>query len=261
MAVVNCTPDSFSDGGLLSDAEAAVAHAETMILGGAHIVDIGGESTRPGAEPVSVEEELRRVVPVVDGLRRTRPETLISVDTSKVEVAEAALDRGADVVNDVTAGGDNGMLDLVASHGAAVVLMHLRGTPRTMQHDTAYEDVVAEVKTYLERRAEAALAAGIPHGRIWIDPGIGFGKDAQGNVRLLAALPELAALGHPVVIGASRKSFIGQLTGADVANRLPGSLAALIPAVGLQRVVVRVHETAATVQFLEMATNLHEARR
>lgn len=259
MGVLNCTPNSFSDGGLFVDTETAVDHAERLIRGGAQIVDIGGESTRPGAEPVLAHEELRRVLPVVSRLRHRHPELLISVDTSKPDVAEAALHEGADIINDVTAGGADGLLELVASMGAAVVLMHLRGTPRTMQTDTTYDDVVAEVHGYLQRRAEAAVAAGIPPHRVWIDPGIGFGKDVDGNLRLLAALPELADLGHPVLVGASRKSFIGRLTGAEVGRRLPGSLAALIPTVGLPRAVVRVHEPTPTVQFLEVASRLHEA--
>jgi len=259
MGVLNCTPNSFSDGGLFVNTETAVDHADSLIRGGAQIVDIGGESTRPGAEPVLAHEEFRRVLPVVSRLRHRHPELLISVDTSKPDVAEAALHEGADIINDVTAGGADGLLELVASMGAAVVLMHLRGTPRTMQTDTTYDDVVAEVHGYLQRRAEAAVAAGIPPHRVWIDPGIGFGKDVDGNLRLLAALPELADLGHPVLVGASRKSFIGRLTGAEVGRRLPGSLAALIPTVGLPRAVVRVHEPTPTVQFLEVASRLHEA--
>ena len=259
MGVLNCTPNSFSDGGLFVDTETAVDHADSLIRGGAQIVDIGGESTRPGAEPVMADEELRRVLPVVSRLRHRHPELLISVDTSKPDVAEAALHEGADIINDVTAGGADGLLELVASMGAAVVLMHLRGTPRTMQTDTTYDDVVAEVHGYLQRRAEAAVATGIPPHRVWIDPGIGFAKDVDGNLRLLAALPELADLGHPVLVGASRKSFIGRLTGAEVGGRLPGSLAALIPTVGLPRAVVRVHEPTPTVQFLEVASRLHEA--
>jgi dihydropteroate synthase len=174
-------------------------------------------------------------------------------------VAEAALEAGAAIVNDVTAGAAQGMLALVARKDAAVVLMHMRGTPASMQGDTEYADVVAEVHEYLYRRATAARDAGIAAERIWLDPGIGFGKDPRGNLRLLGALPDLAALGHPVVVGASRKSFVGALTGAAVADRLPGSLAALTSAVGLPRVVVRVHDVAATVQFLAVCTALEQA--
>jgi dihydropteroate synthase len=261
MAVINRTPDSFSDGGPLMDLDAAVTHSEAMILAGSEILDIGGESTRPGADPVSADEEHRRVVPLIGHLRERHPELPISVDTSKLEVAQAALDAGADLVNDVTAGRAEGLFEVAASAGAAVVLMHLRGTPRTMQLDTHYDNVVSEVISHLEGRAAAAMAAGLPRHRVWLDPGIGFGKNVEGNLKLLAALPKLAELGHPVLVGASRKSFIGHLTGAEVGNRLPGSLAALIPTVGLPRVVVRVHDPAPTVQFLEVASRLHEAGR
>jgi dihydropteroate synthase len=259
MAVLNCTPDSFSDGGRFLAPDAALHHAEALIDVGADIVDVGGESTRPGAHRVSVEEEIQRVVPVISELRRRRPETTISVDTRKRMVAAAALEAGADIVNDVTAARDSGMLELVADAGAAIVLMHMRGEPQTMQTETSYENVVAEVIDYLGQRAAAALQAGIPRRRVWLDPGIGFGKDVAGNVHLLAALPKLAELGHPVLVGPSRKSFIGRLTGAPVDDRLPGTLAALVPIIGLERVVVRVHEPAAVVQFLEVSVRLREA--
>jgi dihydropteroate synthase len=259
MAVLNRTPDSFSDGGRYLDGPAALEHAERLIAGGADILDLGGESTRPGAEPVPAAEELRRVVPTIAELRRRHPELLLSVDTSKPEVAEAALAAGADLVNDVTAAADGGMLELVARSGAAIVLMHMRGSPATMQADTRYGDVVAEVRDFLAGRGRAAVASGIPGHRVWVDPGIGFGKDVDGNLRLLAGLPQLAGLGHPGVVGASRKSFLGRLTGAPVDGRLAASLAALIPAVGLERVVVRVHDPEATVHFLEVACQLREA--
>ena len=258
MAVLNRTPDSFSDGGLFMEAGTAIAHGESLIAEGADIIDIGGESTRPGAEPVPANEQLRRVLPILAELRKRHPETLLSVDTSDLGVAEAVIDAGADLINDVTAASQSGLLELVASRDAAIVLMHMRGSPRTMQVDTVYDDVVADVRSFLERRARRAVDTGIPSHRVWIDPGIGFGKDDSGNLRLLAALPELAGLGHPVLIGASRKSFIGRLTGAAVEARLPGSLAALIPVVGLARTVVRVHDAAASVQFLELASRLHE---
>jgi dihydropteroate synthase len=260
MAIVNCTPDSFSDGGLLADSTAAVDHAERLLDEGADLVDIGGESTRPGAEPVSASDERRRVLPVIEELRRRRPEVPISVDTAKVEVARDALEAGADLVNDVTAAAGRGMLEMVAEHGVGIVLMHMRGEPRTMQRDTHYDDLMGDVSRYLSDRAQAAVTAGVPAHRVWLDPGIGFGKDAAGNLSLLAGLPELAGLGHPLVVGASRKSFIGKITGAEVDQRLPGSLAALIPAVGLERVVVRVHDVAPSRQFLEIACRLHEAR-
>lgn len=259
MAVLNRTPDSFSDGGRYLDDAAGLQHAELLVAGGADIIDIGGESTRPGAAPVPAAEEQRRVVPMVAELRRRHPDLAISVDTSKPEVAAAALEAGADLVNDVSAAGDGRMLELVARRCAAIVLMHMRGTPATMQLDTGYRDVVGEVRDFLARRAAAAVAAGIPADRVWVDPGIGFGKDIDGNLRLLAALPELAGLGHPVVVGASRKSFLGRLTGAGADGRLAGSLATLIPAVGLERAVVRVHDPEPTRHFLEVACRLREA--
>lgn len=259
MAVVNCTPDSFSDGGRYLDHDAAIAHAERLIAEGADIVDLGGESTRPGADPVDAAEELRRIQVPLEQLRHRHPELLISVDTAKPDVAEAALDAGADLVNDVTAATNDRMLELVASRDAGIVLMHMRGTPATMQRDTEYTDVVEEVRDYLRRRARAAVDAGIPPHRVWLDPGIGFGKDVAGNLSLLAALPELADLGHPVLVGASRKSFLGSITGADVDRRLAAGLAALIPAVGLERAVVRVHEPEPTLHFLEVACRLREA--
>ncbi|HSL16561.1 MAG TPA: dihydropteroate synthase [Methylomirabilota bacterium] len=256
MGIVNVTPDSFSDGGRCFSPGSAIAEGERHLDAGARIVDVGGESTRPGAEAVPAAEESRRVLPVIAELRRRRPEAVLSVDTTKVEVAAAAVAAGADLVNDVSAGAEDGMLELIAEAGVGIVLMHRRGTPRTMQLDTRYHDVVAEVHGFLRERAAAAAAAGVPRHRIWLDPGIGFGKDDDGNLALLAALPALAAAGHPVVVGPSRKSFIGRLTGAPVGDRLAGTLAALIPAVGLDRVVVRVHDSGPAVQFLELARRL-----
>jgi dihydropteroate synthase len=260
MAIVNCTPDSFSDGGRYLDSRAAVRHGEQHIDCGADIIDVGGESTRPGAMAVDHETEIQRVVPVISGLRRRRPDTLISVDTSKAAVAAAAIEAGADIVNDVTAASDPRMLRLVAEHGACIVLMHKRGDPRTMQSDTRYDDVVSEVVGFLQERAAAAVAADIPAAKIWLDPGIGFGKDAPGNLELLASLPQLADLGHPVLIGPSRKSFIGLVTGAPLEDRLGGTLASLIPSIAIDRVVVRVHDPGPVRQFLEIAVRLHEAR-
>jgi len=259
MGILNCTPDSFADGGRSFDHEDALRHAQELLDGGADTIDVGGESTRPGADPVDVTEEQRRVVPVITEIRRRWPEIVLSVDTSKVEVAEASLAAGADLVNDVTAASADGMLELVARFNAGIVFMHMRGKPRTMQSDTSYDNVVAEVHEHLRCRAAAAIAAGIPPHRVWLDPGIGFGKDDEGNLALLAALPDLAAVGHPVLIGPSNKSFIGRLTGAEVEDRLPGTLAALLPAVGIDRAEVRVHDASAAVQFLEIASRLHEA--
>jgi dihydropteroate synthase len=258
MGVINVTPDSFSDGGrYLADAPdlARIADAaRAMLEAGATLLDVGGESTRPGAEPVAEAEELRRVMPVVECLLEL--DTIVSVDTSKPALARAALAAGVHLVNDVTGGSDPRLLDAVAAAGAGVVLMHLRGTPRTMQRDPSYVDLVAEVHEHLRRRAEAATAAGVAPDLVWLDPGIGFGKDVEGNLELLRALPELAALGHPVVIGPSRKSFLGALTGEPVEARLPATLAAVIPALCTPRAVVRVHEAAATRQFLEVAARL-----
>ncbi|RLE19324.1 MAG: dihydropteroate synthase, partial [Acidobacteria bacterium] len=225
------------------------------------IIDVGGESSRPGAEPVSAQDEIRRVVPVIQGLKNHLPDTLISIDTSKALVAAAALEAGADLVNDITAGADTAMLATVASYGAGIVLMHMRGQPRTMQENTAYTNVTAEVHAFLALRAEQAIDAGIPRDLVWIDPGIGFGKDDPANVRLLADLPDLAALGHPIVLGVSRKSMIGRLTGAEVDDRLPGSLAALTPTIGLPRVIVRVHDLRPTLQFLKILAAIEEAHQ
>ncbi len=259
MGILNCTPDSFSDGGRFLDTERAVAHGTTLIEEGAAIVDVGGESTRPGADPVPAGEEIRRVVPVIRRLRERHPETILSVDTAKADVASAALEAGADLVNDVTAGRDPGMFPVIARAGAGIVLMHMRGTPRTMQTDTRYTHVVAEVIRFLRTRMEAAEAAGIRPDAVWLDPGIGFGKDDAGNIALIAALPDLSTLGRPVVLGPSRKSFIGRMTGASVGARLPGTLAALAPALECPRAVVRVHDAAAARQYLTIAAAIREA--
>jgi dihydropteroate synthase len=252
MGVVNVTPDSFSDGGLYLDPEAAIAHGRELAGAGAGILDIGGESTRPGAEAVPAEEELRRVIPVIQGL--AAPEVQISVDTSKAAVAAAALDAGAAIVNDVTAlRGDSGMAAVCAEHGATVVLMHMRGNPRTMQDDPRYEDVVAEVKGFLAERLEAATAAGIAEERVWLDPGIGFGKTAAHNMELLRRLGELRELGRPLVIGTSRKSFIGRVDGSAAADRLGGTIASSVLAAAEGAEVLRVHDVAEVRQALTVA--------
>ena len=214
---------------------------------------LGGESTRPGANQVDAATEKKRVVPVIAEVRRRWPDVLISIDTSKAEVADDALTAGADIVNDVHAGAAPGMFETASRHDAGMVLMHMRGDTISMQENTTYLDIRAEVHEFLLSRAVAALAAGIGRDRIWLDPGIGFGKDDTGNLGLLAALPDLAAHGFPVAIGPSRKSFIGRLTGAPVQDRLAGSLAGLIPAVKIPRAVVRVHDPAPTIQFLKIA--------
>jgi dihydropteroate synthase len=252
MGVVNVTPDSFSDGGLYLDPGAAIGHGEELAAAGAAILDIGGESTRPGAEPVSVEEELRRVEPVVAGLAGGG--ATISVDTSKTAVAEAALDAGAEIVNDVTAlRGDDEMAALCADRGATVVLMHMAGSPRTMQENPVYEDVVDEVKSFLAERLQAAMAAGIAGQRIWLDPGIGFGKTAEHNLELLRRLGELRELGRPLVVGTSRKSFIGRLDGSDAGERLGGTIASSVLAAAEGAEVLRVHDVAEVRQAMAVA--------
>lgn len=253
MGIVNVTPDSFSDGGLHADAEAAVLHALSLLDEGASIVDIGGESTRPGAHGVASDEEIRRVIPVIQGILAARPEARISVDTAKADVAVAAIGAGASIVNDVAALGDPGMAEACARTGVIVVLMHMRGDPRTMQHDTRYGDLVGEVAAFLRQRAERAMAAGIPHDRIWIDPGLGFGKAGRDNPRLIAAVPVLRELGFPVLIGASRKSFIGAITGERQADRrVYGSIGAALAAARLGADVLRVHDVRATREALEV---------
>lgn len=249
MGVVNVTPDSFSDGGLYLDPEAAIAHGRELAEAGAGILDVGGESTRPGAEAVDTDEELRRVVPVIRGLSESG--CRISVDTSKARVAEAALEAGAEIVNDVTAlRGDPAMASVCAERGATVVLMHMLGEPRTMQEDPRYDDVVAEVKGFLAERLEFAVAAGIAEERVWLDPGIGFGKTAAHNMELLRRLGELRDLGRPLVIGTSRKSFIGRVDGSAAGERLGGTIASSVLAAAEGAEVLRVHDIAEMRQAL-----------
>jgi dihydropteroate synthase len=246
MGVVNVTPDSFSDGGLFLDRKAALEHARELERQGAAILDIGGESTRPGASPVPEEEELRRVVPVIEALSQGGSRAQISVDTSKPAVARAALQAGATLVNDVTAfRGDPEMAELVAGGGADCCLMHMLGEPRTMQEDPRYEDVVSEVAAFLEGRMEFAIAHGVPEERIMLDPGIGFGKTLTHNLELLGRLDEVVALGRPVVIGTSRKSFLGRLTGRDIGDRVPATIATNVIAYLAGAQVFRVHDVAA----------------
>jgi dihydropteroate synthase len=252
MGVVNVTPDSFSDGGLYLDPERAIAHGEELARAGAGILDVGGESTRPGAEEVAAEEELRRVGPVVAGL--AGGEAAISIDSSKAVVAAAALDAGATIVNDVTAlRGDSAMAALCAERGATVVLMHMAGSPRTMQDEPRYADVVADVKAFLAERVEAATAAGIAEERIWLDPGIGFGKTAEHNLELLRRLGELRALGRPLVVGTSRKSFIGRVDGSGAGERLGGTIASSVLAAAEGAAVLRVHDVAEVGQAMTVA--------
>ena len=253
MGVVNVTPDSFSDGGLYLDTDAAVAHAGELIGEGADIVDVGGESTRPGAEPVALGEEVERVVPVVERVA-VHTDVPVSVDTRKLAVAEAAVQAGARIVNDVTAFRDDpAMAGLVASSGAHCVLMHMLGEPRTMQRDPRYADVVAEVRAFLEERLAFAVAEGVPEARVWLDPGIGFGKTIEHNLELLRRLDEIVAIGRPVVLGASRKSFLGKLTGRPERERVAATVAA--NALGYERgaAVFRVHDVRPAVDALRVA--------
>ncbi|MFP5364674.1 MAG: dihydropteroate synthase [Thermoleophilia bacterium] len=241
MGVVNVTPDSFSDGGEWLDPAAAVAHGRDLVAQGAAILDVGGESTRPGAQPVAEAEERRRVLPVLEGLAGAGAR--LSIDTSKAAVAAAALDAGATIVNDVTAlRGDAAMAQLVAQRGCDVCLMHMLGEPRTMQRDPRYGDVVDDVKTFLAERLAAAVAAGIAEQRVWLDPGIGFGKTIGHNLELLARLDEIVALGRPVVVGTSRKSFLGTITGRAAGDRVPGTIATNVLALAAGASIFRVHD-------------------
>ncbi len=260
MGVLNATPDSFSDGGRFLDPGAAVEHALRIAEEGADLLDVGGESTRPGAAPVPAEEELRRVLPIVERLRARAYPLPISVDTSKGAVAHAALAAGADLVNDVTGLSDPELARAVADARAPVVLMHTRGTPADMQSRAVYGDVVAEVARELEAVVRRAEAAGVARERIVLDPGLGFAKTAEQTVELLARVAELRSLGRPLLVGPSRKSFIGKLTGAAAGDRLPGTLAALTACVLAGVELLRVHDVAAARQAATVAASLRDAR-
>jgi dihydropteroate synthase len=252
MGIVNVTPDSFSDGGQFLDAEAAIAHGRELMAEGADILDIGGESTRPGADPVDAGEEIRRVIPVIEALAADGAR--VSIDTTKAEVARRALDAGATIVNDVSAFRfDPELPAVVAEAGATCVLMHMLGEPRTMQKDPRYEEVVTDVKRFLEERIAYATGAGVDEQSIWVDPGIGFGKTLDHNLELIARLDEIAAIGRPDVFGASRKSFLGKLTGRQVDERLAGTIAANIIAHERGARVFRVHDVGPTVDALKVA--------
>jgi dihydropteroate synthase len=253
MGVVNVTPDSFSDGGLYLDPDAAVAHGEELAAEGAAILDVGGESTRPGADPVSADEELQRVVPVVERLA-VGGAARVSVDTTKLAVAEAALQAGARIVNDVSAfRHEPELAGLVASAGASCCLMHMLGDPRTMQDDPRYDDVVSDVRAFLEERLAFAVGEGVPEERVWLDPGIGFGKTVEHNLELLRRLDEIVAIGRPVVIGTSRKSFLGRLTGREPQDRVPGTIATNVIAYERGASIFRVHDVAPVVDALKVA--------
>lgn len=258
MGVLNVTPDSFSDGGRHFDETAAITRGLELIAEGAGIVDVGGESTRPGAEPIPPDVELQRVVPVVEALAGEG--AVVSIDTSKPTVAEAALVRGVEIVNDVTAARAPGMADLVAASGAGIVLMHMQGTPRTMQDDPAYDDVVSEVEEYLTQRLNTVAAAGVSEDRIAIDPGIGFGKTLQHNLELLRGLDRLSRHG-PVVVGTSRKGFLGALTGIDEpAQRDLATAVTTALAFARGARVFRVHDVASSRQALSVANAMVAAK-
>ena len=251
MGIVNLTPDSFSDGGVLADMEAATSHAMALAAQGADILDIGGESTRPGATAVSLEEELRRVIPVIEALRE-RTRLPISIDTSKPEVMRAAVAAGAGMINDVHALGRDGAMDAAAELGVPVCLMHMQGEPATMQDEPRYDDVVAEVHGFFTQRLFACQMAGIDRKKIIVDPGFGFGKTLEHNLRLLRQLSRLVELGVPVLAGLSRKGMIGTITGREMDQRVVGSAVAALIAVQNGAGIVRVHDVAATRDALKM---------
>jgi len=244
MGVVNVTPDSFYDGGRYGTPQAAIVQARRLAEEGADLLDVGGESSRPGAAPVTAEEELARILPVLEGVADLQMP--VSVDTTKPEVMRAALAHGAAMINDITALAAPGALEVVGAGGAAVCLMHMQGSPRTMQAEPTYADVVVEVRDFLGARAAACVAAGIARDRIVVDPGFGFGKTVAHNLTLLARLGEIAALGFPVLAGWSRKSSLGRITGRSAEERLAGSVAAALIAVQRGARIVRVHDVAAT---------------
>lgn len=243
MGILNTTPDSFSDGGRFLQTETAIAHGLRLLEEGADILDIGGESTRPGSAPVDAREEQARTEPVIRGILARAPDACISIDTSKASVAQAALDAGAEIINDVTAGrGDEQMLSVAADAGAGVVLMHMQGTPRTMQAAPCYENVVAEVRQFLEERVTAAVQAGVHSDQLVLDPGIGFGKTLEHNLTLMNHLTDLNVEGRPLLLGVSRKHWLGELTGREVDNRLAASLAGLAACVQAGAQIMRVHD-------------------
>jgi dihydropteroate synthase len=260
MGIVNNTPDSFSKDGLAGDVRMAITRGEAMFAEGADIVDVGGESTRPGADPVSADEELRRVIPIIEALSEHHPGR-ISVDTMKPEVAQAALFAGASTVNDVSGLRDKDMIEVVAEHDAAVIIMHMLGSPRTMQERPRYSDVVRDIGSYLADRIAAAEKDGVSPRKIMVDPGIGFGKTKDHNLEIIARLSEFRSLGKPIVIGVSRKAFIGKITGRPVEDRLEGSVVAAALAAIHGANIVRVHDVGPTVRALAVAKAIMEKTR
>ncbi len=260
MGILNATPDSFSDGGRFIDFEVALAHARRMVEEGVDIIDVGGESTRPGAQPVSAAEEIDRVVPLIEALQRELP-VPVSIDTGKAEVMRAAVAAGAGMINDVWALRGPGSLEAARDCAVPVCLMHMRGEPRSMQHAPCYADVLAEVSAFLRQRLQSAEAAGIPRSRLLVDPGFGFGKSLEHNLTLLRGLQRFAELGTPLLVGISRKRMIGQLLGdAPVEQRLYGSLAAALFAAERGAGILRVHDVKPTVDALRVLRALAEPR-
>lgn len=262
MGILNVTPDSFSDGGKFTGVAAALRQAELMIAEGADMIDVGGESTRPGSDPVPADEQIRRVLPVIQALKQNHPALTISIDTASSAVAAAALDAGADLINDISAGlGDAEMLPLAASRQAPIILMHMQGTPKTMQDDPSYDNVVAEVTAGLRQRIAAALAAGVKPEHIAIDPGIGFGKRKQDNIDLLAHLDEFVALGYPVLLGTSRKRFMGSICHVEAPHELV-TATAVTTALGVMAGVqmFRVHDVKANRQAADVAWAIKRAQ-
>lgn len=260
MGILNVTPDSFSDGGDFFSVDAALERARAMAEEGADIIDVGGESSRPGADPVSAADEIARVVPVIEGIRRQLPDIVVSIDTCKPEVMRAAVAAGASLINDIAALGAEGALETAAELGCAVCLMHMRGEPRTMQQAPRYDDVLGEVRTFLEARVQACVAAGIPRERLLLDPGIGFGKNLEHNLTLLGRLDELLAPGLPLLLGVSRKSMIGAVTGRPAGDRLCASIALAALGVWQGAAVVRVHDVRETVDALRLCAAVKNER-
>jgi dihydropteroate synthase len=256
MGVLNVTPDSFSDGGLHRDAAEAIDHAKRLVEDGADMIDVGGESTRPGAAPVSTDEELARVITVIESITATLG-VPVSIDTRNAEVARRAIEAGAVMINDVTGLRSDAMLDAVRDTGAAVTIMHMKGTPQTMATSNQYDDMLAEIATYLVAQAERAVAAGAP--TVIIDPGIGFAKDTRQNLELLNNLNAFTGLGYPLLVGPSRKRFIGELTDATAGDRIPGTIAAVVKCVQAGVDIVRVHDVAACKQAITIAEAIERA--
>jgi len=252
MGILNVTPDSFSDGGRFLDHEAAVRHGLAMVSDGADLVDVGGESTRPGSDPVSAADEIDRVVPVIKRLAAELPDVPVSIDTRKADVAEAALDAGATIVNDVSAGADPRMFEVAREAGAGLVLMHMKGEPKTMQEAPHYDDVVREVRDYLAGRVDAAEAAGIERDRLCVDPGLGFGKTSGHSLRLMRDVDALLDVGRPVLVGPSRKSFIGKVLGTEVDDRVEGTAAAVAYMASRGAHIVRVHDVLEMVRVVRV---------